>query len=90
MQASLDSTIREKAGSYLAGKMTLHDFRKWFVGATWEIDDTDDPAARDTADEIEHRFAELSNGDWTEDEFKRLLSRAMEPTTANVDNAARD
>jgi hypothetical protein len=64
--------------SYLSGEIDANAFREWFLGETWEIDGTDDEAAKETSYEIELRFAEYSNGDWSEHEFKDLLRSLVE------------
>src|SRR5438067_2217556 len=39
MQRNLEKRIRSKLARFAAGKLSLRDFNRWFVPATWDIDE---------------------------------------------------
>ena len=78
MQSSLDHAIRERLARYLNGETPLRDFDAWFVPATWEVDQAQNPVAHDLTNEIYLRLAEYSNGHWTEPELKDRLRQLVE------------
>lgn len=43
MQHNLEKRIRDIMTRFVAGKVSLRDFNRWFVPATWEIEE--DPAS---------------------------------------------
>lgn len=73
MKSSAFLTLQEQLRRYIADELTLDAFREWFTPATWEHDSTPDADARELGYEIEHRLAEFTHGDWTEQELKLLL-----------------
>lgn len=78
MQYSLDFEIRDHLAAYLAREISPHDFENWFFPKTWDVDQTGDPALVDLVYEIKLNWAEFSNGDWTEEELRRMLSLLVE------------
>ena len=73
----LDAEIRDRVGQYLAGEQSLHEFLEWFIPVSADIDQSDDRRAEDLAGEILLRWAEFTNGDWTEAELKAQLERLV-------------
>lgn len=73
MQSSLDLEIREWLARYLAGEISLRAFQEWFLPIAWNVEESENPGAVELAYDIELRLFEFSNGDWTEDELRRLL-----------------
>lgn len=65
--------IRNWLVRYLAQEISLKEFEDWFVPATWDVEKSKNPFAVQTAQEIDLRLAEFSNGHITEDELKTLL-----------------
>ncbi len=82
MRSSLESQIRQKLGQYLAGLITLREFEEWFSPATWDVENSGEPAAATLTWEIELRLAEYSNGHRTDGELRELLQKAVEARTA--------
>lgn len=78
MFASLEFKIREQLAAYLAGEISLSEFEDWFFSETWDIDQTSDLALTNLVYGIKLRWAEFSNGDWTESEFRSLLRSLLE------------
>lgn len=65
--------IRERLLQYVNGELGREDFERWFLEQTWELDLRENPGLRGLCGEIELCLAELSNGDWTEEELRGLL-----------------
>lgn len=78
MSASLEFKIRERLAAYLAGEILLHEFEEWFFSETWDIDKANDLALTNLVYGIKLRWAEFSNGDWTDNEFRSLLRSLLE------------
>lgn len=76
--------IRNWLDRYLRREITLREFQRWFVPATWNIDETDNDEARQLAAYIDLRFAEFSNQHWTEPDLREQLARALENQTYEV------
>ena len=73
MPMTLDLEIRDWLARYLAGDITLREFREWFTPATWNVHRTGNDTAIDLVGEIGLRIAELTSGHRTEDEVRTLL-----------------
>lgn len=41
----MEAEIRERLVDYLAGEVSRGDLEAWLLAETWELDDTDEPAA---------------------------------------------
>lgn len=80
----LARAIRHQVGEYLAGRLSLQELDGWLWSATSDIEDIDDPGARDLTYEIILRVAEYSRGDRTETEVKDVLREAVAPPVAAV------
>jgi hypothetical protein len=78
MNPSINYEIRSKLGSYLLEKISLEDFKDWFVPVLWDIEYSNNQDAINMAYEIELRFAEYSDDYWSEDELKQLLRPLFE------------
>jgi hypothetical protein len=74
----LENEIRDKLGRYLLGKISLEDFKDWFVPASWNVDHSNNQAAINMVYEIELRLAEYSNGYWSENELQQLFRPLVE------------
>ncbi len=75
MQHNLNERlIRSKLANYLARKTSLQAFHRWFVLATWDIEEWAPAQLQELVYEIKLRLAEYSNGHWSEAEFRRELS----------------
>ena len=70
---TLDLDIRLWLARYLAGEITLREFRTWFVPSTWNVHRTGNPAAEKLTGEISLRIAELTSGHRTEGEIRTML-----------------
>ena len=65
--------LKNKLSEYIAGEITLSEFKDWFVPTYWNVHKRDDEELSNLVYDIELRLAEYSNGDWTESELKGLL-----------------
>jgi len=81
MQHSLEFEIRDRLLAYLAGEISLRDFEDWFFPKTWEVDKFGDTALLDLVYRIKLDWAEFSNGDWSEKEFRSVLKSSAEKVT---------
>lgn len=74
MQNGLDLEIHNQLVRYLAGEISLRDFRAWFDASTWHMEERGaNRDALDLAGVIEFRLAEFSNAHWTEEELRSRL-----------------
>jgi hypothetical protein len=86
MVASID-WLRDLVHRYVTGDITLGEFEEAFIPEAWDVNE--DSELSDAVAEIELRLAELSNGHWTEAEFKDLLRPwATRKTTAKSRRAS--
>jgi hypothetical protein len=74
MPTSLETAIRDRLASYLAGEITLRQFEDWFVPASWNRAGQGNASLDALIGEIELRLAELTSGHRTEMELRELLS----------------
>lgn len=82
MSTSLEQAIHERLADYLAGVRRLDDFKDWLVGATWNVEQSQEPAAIDLTYEIKLLLAEHSGGYLTEDELRTELALAARSNMA--------
>jgi len=75
MPTPLNIEIRELLARYMAEEISLADFDLSFTNLIWDADRDEDSIS--LIGEISLRLAEFSNGDWTEDELRTHLRRAM-------------
>ncbi len=89
MLTPLTIEIRDHVRDYLAGTLSFHAFQDWLVGATWDVESLDDPAATALTYSIKLSFAEHAAGDISEDQLRGDLE-AFVPrvTTITLDAAA--
>ena len=78
MLSALNLRIRGYLASYIAGRISFHEFQDLFIPAIWNIDQKGDPEAEVLAYGIMLRLAEYLNGDWTEDDLKIKLNSLIE------------
>lgn len=86
MPSSLELDLRDRLGRYLDGRASLDEFKDWLIGATWDIDVGDDPAAVALTYEIKLALAEHSSGYMAEDELRRELE-ALRTTVLSAPTA---
>ena len=84
MQSSLEREIREQAGRYAAGELSLRQFDAWFSPATADIEQINDQAAMDLTYEIMGRLAEYSYGHWTESDLRELFRLIAQPVSVHA------
>ena len=84
MQVRFDLEIRGKLADYLSNQIPLDEFKEWFIPATWHIEESGNGFACDLANEIHLRLAEFSNGHWTENELRRVLSPLIESYAVSI------
>ena len=65
--------IEPAVARFLFSGGTLRDLRLATIPAIHEVDEQDEPALQDLADELTLRFAEDDHGDWTEAELREQL-----------------
>ena len=59
----LELQVRREIVRYLAGEISLAEFRNWFDATTWET-------GPGLAADVDLLVAEYSNGDWTQEELR--------------------
>lgn len=69
----IEQQIRLHLAKYLSGAITFQAFDKWFTGATWNIDKSNESGAKDLANELELLIAEFTNDLIDETEFRHEL-----------------
>jgi hypothetical protein len=74
MMTPLYNAIQTYLGQALSGEMTLREFYRWFVPATWGVTAESDPGAAQLTFQIEHLFNERSAGDLSLDELRTELA----------------
>jgi hypothetical protein len=79
-----DVEIREQLHRYLSREISLSDFKRWFVPATWNIDRDEDLCTRELAADIDLRLAEFSQGHWTEEELRDLFTSILETQSFEI------
>jgi hypothetical protein len=83
----LETTIRRHLVSYLAGNVSLDELTNWLVRATWNIENSENAAARELAYAVELALAEYSSGLLTPDELRaelRALSQQLHLDVASM------
>ena len=73
MAASQTSAIRDQIIALLTDDISLLEFQDWLVGATWDIEQHDDPDATDLTYSSKLALAELSRGDISQRAFRERL-----------------
>jgi hypothetical protein len=73
MAHSLTSSIRDHIAALQTDQISLAEFQDWLVGATWDIEQHDDPEATDLAYSSKLALAELSRGDISHSMFRERL-----------------
>jgi hypothetical protein len=85
----LELALREHLADYLAGAVTLDEFKDWLVGATWDVDECGDSTAIELAYEIKLALAEHSGGHATDEELRAALRDQLHRGTIVVSSASR-
>lgn len=80
----LDIEIRQKVAEYLNLRVTLRDFHRWFIPATWDVDQCGDHEARELAHTIDLLLAEYTNGHLSEDHLRREMRPLVEDYSVSV------
>lgn len=73
MRSPLESAIRDRLTHYLAGQASLDEFKDWLLGATWNVDDRDEPVAMDLTYDIQLLLAEYSSEGFPEADLRHQL-----------------
>jgi flagellar biosynthesis regulator FlaF len=85
MHSSIALDIRKKLAEYLSGRLALDDLKDWFVGATHNVDQTDDMEAIDLTYEVWHAFAEFDvdqNANELRQAFEAMIASGVGSTSA--------
>ena len=82
MTQPLDQEIREHLVRYLSGELSLRDFNRWFMPATWNIDRSGNDDAERLVGDIGLALAELQAGHATEEQVRVLFARLVHTYTA--------
>lgn len=77
--SSFDVALREQLARYVAGEITLAEFRRWFLPQIWDLAE-DDQSVSPITRRVELRLAEFMNGHWSEDDLKRFFVRETPQT----------
>ena len=77
MEQRLDEDLRDHLLSYVEGRCSLAEFRRWFMlSAVKPLDAlTTVPVSRRRVYDIMRILAEYGDGIWTETQLRRLLRR---------------
>ena len=84
MTHTLDREIQDRLVGYLAGEVSLSEFRNWFDSATWDFEQAANPILAELMGEITLRLAEYSDGHWTEEELRRKLTPLVKVYIVNA------
>jgi len=84
MQNPLELEIRSRLSAYLANESSLRDFEDWFFPKTWDVDKLGDTALLDLVYQIKLNWAEYSNGDLSEKDFRSALLSIMQRYTISA------
>ncbi len=84
MQHPLELEIHDRLSAYLANKISLREFEDWFFPKTWDVDKLDEPALLDLIYQIKLNWAEYSDGDLSEKEFRSMLSSLAQRYTISA------
>jgi len=82
MVSPLERSIREHIRDYVAGRLSLGELDDWLWPATQQIEEINDPGARDLTYEIILRIAEYDKGHRSDAEVKVLLQPFAAPLPA--------
>jgi hypothetical protein len=63
--------------SYLDGTFSRVEFENWFLPATWNLSEEQDPVAHDLSAQVYLALAEFDNGDLDEAELKERLAEVV-------------
>jgi hypothetical protein len=74
MVQELENQIRQALSDCEIGKLSLDEFRKWFVPVSWNIEQSNDAATIDLAHRIDGILAEASSANWSDDDLREELS----------------
>ena len=90
MQSPLEPAIRERLADYLAGRLSLGEFKEWLVGATWEIPRGREADAMRLANAVKLAMDEVSGGFVSEGELRTDLEMVLRVSVidASGDNGA--
>lgn len=84
MEPLVDREIREQLARYLAGEIPLQQLEEWLVRRSWDLHRIANERTHELVAELELLLAEFSNGDWTEEELRRMLAPLVESYTVQV------
>jgi hypothetical protein len=84
MQHPLELEIHDRLSTYLAKRISLREFEDWFFPKTWDVDKLDEPALLDLVYQIKLNWAEYSDGDLSEEEFRSMLSSLAQRYTISA------
>lgn len=62
MTSPLELAVRQHLTDYLAGNLSLDEFKDWLVGATWDVERTADADTQRLTYDIKLALAEESSG----------------------------
>ncbi len=88
MLTPLATEIRHHLADYLSGVISLHAFQDWLVGATWNVESADDPAATELTYSIKLVLAEHAAGDISDAELHAELGELTSPVATIVLDAS--
>jgi hypothetical protein len=79
-----DTQIRNQIRRLLSNEVSLREFQKWYVPATWDIDRSNEASSKDIASEIDLKLAEYTSGHLAEPELRHDLSKILENQTVEI------
>lgn len=77
MAERLEDQIRQALWQCSVERMSLDDFRAWFVPRSLNIEECGEPAAIELAHRIDGILAEASSAGWSDDELREELSQPL-------------
>ena len=86
MADNLEEQIRNALWECAQHRMSLDDFRAWFVPLSCDIEGSGEPQAVELAHQIDGILAEASSAGWSEEEISEELARPFvsRPLAENV------
>jgi hypothetical protein len=77
MNDSIEAKIRRALLECSERRLSLDEFRAWFVPLSWNIEESGDPQAMELAHQIDGILAEASSGGWTEEQLCEQLTSSV-------------
>lgn len=84
----LEVTIRQKLIEYVTSQLSLQEFQRWFVPATWDVHLSREQGAMDLTYRIDLRLAEYTSGHLPESQLRSELGKLLSHATFTIGGRA--